>query len=307
MSLSPVEEAKQPPPGVPRLRTLCWTDLPKGHGPPLAVVRATDHPEFPEHHHEFWEIVLVNRGTGLMDFGSKPLPIKVGDVFVIGRGQEHAYRETHSLDIINIAFDPEYIGSFHPLLKEWMSKDSLFAVGPRWHPGEIPGECLHLGPSEFARALELVKRLEAELESASAEARVAAFAYFLLLITLLRRHCLPWEPAGDAAPGTRIGRAVEFIEDHFAEAITIDDIAACSHVSRRHFFRLFEQAVGMAPMEYLKKVRLQKAAAMLLTTNANVTEVAFACGFNDSNYFSTLYHKEFGVSPSRFKRDSRSG
>jgi transcriptional regulator GlxA family with amidase domain len=60
-------------------------------------------------------------------------------------------------------------------------------------------------------------------------------------------------------------------------------------------------------MEYLKKVRLQKAAAMLLTTQANVTEVAFACGFNDSNYFSTLYHKEFGVSPSRFKKDGRAG
>ena len=63
----------------------------------------------------------------------------------------------------------------------------------------------------------------------------------------------------------------------------------------------------MAPMEYLKKVRLQKAAAMLLTTNANVTEVAFACGFNDSNYFSSVYHKEFGMSPSQFKRQGRTG
>jgi AraC family L-rhamnose operon transcriptional activator RhaR len=44
---------------------------------------------------------------------------------------------------------------------------------------------------------------------------------------------------------------------------------------------------------------------MLLTTKANVTEVAFACGFNDSNYFSSLYHKEYGMSPSRFKRAGR--
>jgi len=305
--MSSTEEAEQPLQGEPRLHTLRWSDLPQGHLRPLAVVRATEHPEFPQHHHEFWEIVIVTRGTGLMVFGSKPLPIKVGDVFVISRDQEHAYRETHSLDIINIAFDPAYIGSVHPVLEDWMSNDALFAVGPRWKPGETPGECLHLGPAEFARLLDLVQRLEGELDSASAEARVAAFAYFLLLVTLLRRHCLPWEPAGDAAPGTRIGRAVEFIENHFAEPITIDDIAACSHVSRRHFFRLFEQAVGVAPMEYLKKVRLQKAAAMLLTTNANVTEVAFACGFSDSNYFSTLYHKEFGISPSRFKKDGRTG
>lgn len=290
-----------------QVHTLCWSDLPEGHGPPLALLRIDEHPEFPQHHHEFWEIVMVTSGTGLMVFGSKPLPIKVGDVFVIGRDQEHAYRETHSLDIINIAFDPTYIGSVDPVLEDWMSRDELFAVGPRWQPGETPGECLHLGPTEFARALDLAKRLEFELESDGAEARVAAFAYFLLLITLLRRHCLPREATGDAGPGTRVGRAVEFIENHFAEPITIDDIAACSHVSRRHFFRLFEQAVGLAPMEYLKKVRLQKAAAMLLTTNSNVTEVAFACGFNDSNYFSSLYHKEFGMSPSRFKRSGKMG
>ena len=305
--MSSTKEAKHLLQREARLRLLGWSDLPKGHGPPLALVRATEHPEFPQHQHEFWEIVVVTRGTGLMVFGSKPLPIKLGDVFVISRDQEHAYRETHSLDIINIAFDPAYIGSVHPVLEDWMSNDALFAVGPRWRPGETPGECLHLGPSEFARVLDLIQRLESELESASAEARVAAFAYFLLLITQLRRHCLPWEAAGDSAPDTRIGRAVEFIDNHFADSITIDDIAACCHVSRRHFFRLFEQAVGMAPMEYLKKVRLQKAATMLLTTNANVTEVAFACGFNDSNYFSSLYHKEFGMSPSRFKRDGRAG
>ena len=305
--MSSIEKSKQMLRRVAQLHTLKWSDLPEGHGPPLAVVRATEHPEYPEHHHEFWEIVLVTRGTGLRVFGSKALPIKVGDVFVISRDQEHAYRETHSLDIVNIAFDPEFIASLHPVLEGWMSRDALFAVGPRWRSGETPGECLHLGSSEFARALDLVQRLEGELGSACAEARVASFAYFLLLVTQLRRHCLPWEPAGEAAPGTRIGRAVEFVETHFAEPITIDDIAASSHVSRRHFFRLFEQAVGMGPKEYLKKVRLRKAAEMLLTTKANVTEVAYACGFNDSNYFSTLYHKEFGVSPSRFKRDGRAG
>lgn len=305
--VSSVEEANKMRLCVTQLHALRWSDLPKGHVRPLAVMRATEHPEFPQHHHEFWEIVIVTRGSGLMGFGTKELPIKVGDVFVIARDQEHAYRETHSLDIINIAFDPAYIGSVHPVLEDWMSKDALFAVGPRWKSGETPGECLHLGSIEFARALDLVQRLEGEMESATPEARVASFAYFLLLITLLRRHCLPWEPAGGTAPDTRIGRAVEFIENHFAKPITIDDIAASGHVSRRHFFRLFEQETGVAPMEYLKKVRLQKAAAMLLTTNANVTEVAFACGFNDSNYFSSLYHKEFGISPSRFKRDGRLG
>ncbi len=286
-----------------RSRLMRWSELPKRFVRPLAVVRATDHPAYPRHRHEFWEIVIVTRGSGTMLFESRTLPIRVGDVFVIARDQNHAYEETHGLDVVNIVFDPHYIGSMHPLLEDWMSHHALFAVGPRWKPGEAPGECLHLGSTEYARCLDLVQRMETELDHEGEEARVAGFAYFLLLVTMLRRHCKPWAPSGSAAPVARISRAIDYIDQNFPERITLDDLAASCHVSRRHFFRLFEQAVGVAPMEYLKKVRLQKAAEMLVTTNYNVTEVAFACGFNDSNYFSSLYHKEFGMSPSQFKKE----
>ena len=292
---------------VSRSQAMRWRDLPKGCVRPLAVVRATDHPIWPRHRHEFWEIVIVTRGSGLMSFGAGKLAVRVGDVFVIARDQKHAFEETRSLDVFNVVFDAEYIGTVHPLLEDWMSGDALFAVGPRWKQGVAPGECLQLGSTEFARVLELVQRMEAELDTAGEESRVAAFAYFLLLLTLLRRHSQPWAPKGSAAPGARVARAIEFIDKNFAESITLDQMAARSHVSRRHFFRLFEQAVGQPPMEYLKQVRLQKAAEMLLTSDSNVTEVAFACGFNDSNYFSSVYHKEFGMSPSQFKRQGRTG
>ena len=293
--------------GNHRLPILHWADLPKHHGRPLAVVRATDHPAYPSHRHEFWEIVIVYRGSGLMSFGSRSLPIRVGDVFVLGRGQRHAYFETRSLDVINIVFDPAYVGSVHPVLADWMRHESLISVGPCWKPGETEGECLHLGSSDFALLLDKVSKMEAELESGKPESRIAALAYFLLIITLLRRHSRPWESSGSTVAGHRVSRALEFIEENFSDPITIEDIVGHSQVSRRHFFRLFEQAVGMAPMEYLKKLRLQKAASMLLTTKASVTQVAFACGFNDSNYFSSLYHKEFGNSPSQFKKEGQRG
>ena len=290
-----------------RLRVLHWADLPKKHARPLAVVRATNHTAYPCHRHDFWEIVIVYRGSGLMSFGRRTLPIRVGDVFVLSRGQRHAYLETRSLDVINIVFDPAYVGSVHPALAEWMRHESLVSVGPSWKPGETEGECQHLGSSDFALLLDKVRRMETELEGQKTENRIAALAYFLLIITMLLRQSRPWESSGSTAAGHRVSRAMEFIEEHFSDPITIEDIVSHSQVSRRHFFRLFEQAVGVAPMEYLKKLRLQKAASMLLTSNVSVTQVAFACGFNDSNYFSSLYHKEFGMSPSQFKKDGRNG
>jgi AraC-like DNA-binding protein len=242
-----------------------------------------------------------------MSFGRRTLPIRVGDVFVLSRGQRHAYLETRSLDVINIVFDPAHVGSVHPVMADWMRHESLVSVGPRWKPGDTEGECLHLGSSDFAMLLDKVRRMEAELENQNAESRIASLAYFLLIITLLRRQSRPWESSGSVAAGNRVSRALEFIEEHFSDPISIEDIVSHSQVSRRHFFRLFEQAVGVSPMEYLKKLRLQKAASMLLTTNASVTQIAFACGFNDSNYFSSLYHKEFGMSPTHFKKDGQRG
>jgi hypothetical protein len=149
-----------------------WSDLPNRFLRPLAVVRATDHPTYPTHRHEFWEIVIVTRGSGLMNFDVKKLPIRVGDVFVIARKQEHSYEATSSLDVVNIVFDSGYISTVHPLMEDWMSRDALFAVGPRWKPGEAPGECLHLGSAEYARAMDLVQRMEHEQENAGEEARV---------------------------------------------------------------------------------------------------------------------------------------
>ena len=53
---------------APASRLMRWSDLPKRFVRPLAVVRATDHPAYPRHRHEFWEIVIVNRGSGTMLF-----------------------------------------------------------------------------------------------------------------------------------------------------------------------------------------------------------------------------------------------
>ena len=288
--------------GNHRLPILHWADLPKHHGRPLAVVRATNHPAYPSHRHEFWEIVIVYRGSGLMSFGCRTLPIRVGDVFVLSRGQRHAYFETRSLDVINILFDPAYVGSVHPVLADWMQHESLVSVGPCWQPGEVRGECLHLGSSDFALLLDKVGRMEAELKLQKPENRISALAYFLLIITMLRRQSRPWEGAGSAVAGHRVSRSLQYLEEHFSDPITIGDIISCSQVSRRHFFRLFEQAVGVTPMDYLKKLRLQKAASLLLTTSSPVTQVAFDCGFNDSNYFSSMYRKEYGLSPTQFRK-----
>lgn len=90
-------------------------------------------------------------------------------MFVIARDQSRAFDQTEGLDLVNIVLDPEYIGSVHPLREDWTS-------WPWWKPGEVPGECLYLGSTEYARCLDLVQRMECEIEAQGEETRVAEAA-----------------------------------------------------------------------------------------------------------------------------------
>jgi AraC-like DNA-binding protein len=76
-------------------------------------------------------------------------------------------------------------------------------------------------------------------------------------------------------------------------------------MSERSFYRAFSMATGESPLTYLQKLRLTKAAEILQSTDKNVTEVAFECGFNDSSYFARQFRRVFGVSPRQFQAGKR--
>ena len=69
--------------------------------------------------------------------------------------------------------------------------------------------------------------------------------------------------------------------------------------------RLFKSSVGLTPMAYVKKLRLEKAAELLASTDMNITETAEKCGFDDPNYFARLFKKSFGKTPREFKNEGR--
>ena len=68
--------------------------------------------------------------------------------------------------------------------------------------------------------------------------------------------------------------------------------------------RKVAEVTGMSPNNYLLRLRLCRAMNMLRETDMSVTEIAFACGFNDSNYFTSRFHREVGMSPLKYRRSS---
>jgi AraC-like DNA-binding protein len=108
--------------------------------------------------------------------------------------------------------------------------------------------------------------------------------------------------AGHAAEPRPVRRALALIEDHYAEPLTIADLAAAAHVSVRRLQAGFRRHVGLPPMSYLRRIRLDRARELLCRAEpetTSVTEVALTCGLRHLGRFAAEYHDRYGETPSQ--------
>lgn len=97
----------------------------------------------------------------------------------------------------------------------------------------------------------------------------------------------------------RIVQAKLFIDDHYAENIDLGNISDEAYFSKFHFIRLFKKIYGKTPHQYLIKVRIEKATA-LLSSGLPVSEVCYAVGFESLSSFSGLFKRVAGLNPSDY-------
>ncbi|WP_027801029.1 AraC family transcriptional regulator [Paraburkholderia dilworthii] len=94
-----------------------------------------------------------------------------------------------------------------------------------------------------------------------------------------------------------VGKALWFIESHFAEELTLDDIANCGCVSRFHLARAFEAATGVPVMRYVRARRLSEAARRLADGAPDILTVAIDAGYGSHEAFTRAFREQFGVTP----------
>lgn len=99
-----------------------------------------------------------------------------------------------------------------------------------------------------------------------------------------------------------IHKGLAFMREHFAEAITLTDVAREAGLSRFHFCRLFHHETGVPFHEHLHDLRVTQAKALLANRYRRVSEVAYAVGFNDLSHFDRTFRRIVGYSPSEYRR-----
>jgi AraC family L-rhamnose operon regulatory protein RhaS len=241
-------------------------------------------PEFPEHGHEFHELILVDSGSGLHFIDGYPHLVGKGSLFYIPAGQAHYFDHVDDLCLTNVLFTPEQLNT-----------SSLLSLLPDNHDSEI----LRIGTSTLQECSILLSAISTECVKNDECARPMVESLFAQLVVLLwrDRYVLPCSRQKD----DKVHALIRYIDRSFAEDIDFSQLAEQFELPLRTMTRRIEDATGLSPNGYLGRVRLCNAMRMLQRSQASITDIAFSCGFNDSNYFSSRFHHELGLTPKQFR------
>ncbi len=255
------------------------------------------------HDHDFTEIGIVTSGEAQHLVNGKSHPVKKGDILLLPPDTIHTYDHAGTLELYNIIYCTERIsipifeGTELPLFRRFFSTES-----GQHHPF-FP--VVSLEEDELNGVIAQVRRLQDEIQNRQPGWQLASYALFLELITLLVRHSARRNPERYAQ--FQISEAISCINRNYARKITLEELAGITRMSVRNFTRHFREYTGCSPAGYLQELRLRRAAMLLETTNAGVTEIALRCGFCDGNYFCRLFREKRGITPRRYRLSRRDG
>lgn len=99
-----------------------------------------------------------------------------------------------------------------------------------------------------------------------------------------------------------IHRVVEHLHRNYEEKLTVADLARIAAMSAAHFSRIFRRETGRSPLDYLIRLRLQKARLLLMAGDDNITQIALKCGFATPSHFSDCFQRHSGTTPSEYRK-----
>lgn len=258
------------------------------------------------HKHDYIEIVFIMKGSCLHKYHSTEITLIPGDVFIVVPHEEHSYSINSDVRIFNVQFYPEAIGDDWKRLKKIGGIYDMLMVEPLYRTELNYQQILHLQPSEISYIESTLVKMQEEQEELRVGYDLAQKSYLTLLLCTLGRV---WEEQFKNKSyefnGKRelLAEGLKYLESNLSSEFNISDIALKVCMSPHYFRKIFKEVTGLTPIDYINSLRIKKAVQQLKETNYTIGEVSAMVGVNDINYFSKLFRKYMGCTPTEFRKN----
>lgn len=252
------------------------------------------------HWHEEMEILFVTAGSAQMSVEKEKYTINAGDGVFINAGALHAIHLTTSprCDFHSMVFHPRLVSGgmdsifwqnyVHPLISRNTLKSVHFNGSAAWHEKA----CEYIETAWHA----------VEAEPFGYEFQVRS-ALSQLVLLLKQYQAAPEKELSERElrDARRIRIMLQYIQEHYMEELDIARIAGSAMVSESECLRCFHKTIGMPPVRYMKQLRIQKAAELLLSTDKKIGDIGAECGFLDTSYFIKVFREMKGCAPGKYR------
>ena len=264
---------------------------------PKIVVRKHAQQSITNHDHDFYELVYISDGYCLHGMAGRMTLLMAGDLFIIPPGKTHRYMCNRDIKLYNCMFTTEAFGELFGKLTEVPSVNALL------NPSFDGFMHAHLELQERSAVTQLLEDMsqEGSKRQPGWDVLMTSFGASLLVhcARIFQHHITDMHEKRSYMG--YVTQALQYIDAHYQEELTIHDIAEHIGVSNDYFSRQFKQVTGIAPVEYLRRYRFARAME-LLAGGMSVTDVSHQVGFRNLCHFSREFKNQLGVTPSQYRK-----
>ena len=250
------------------------------------------------HSHNFVEIAYVAEGTGLHVVNGAEHRVSRGDVFLINYDIPHEFVSVgEPLLIYNCIFTPSYFNSTLGESRNFFDITDHFLLNNLYT--NLPTDCIFATAraSENNRILNIYEKMLEEFTAKQIGYRDIMRGYVIELLVILCRLKLN---VGSGRTQRLLG-IFEYINAHYKEDLSVEELSRAAGFSASHFRRLFKSFSGKSVTLYIQTLRVQEACVLLKNGELSVEQIAREVGYSDMKHFYTVFKRISGKLPKAFR------
>ena len=254
---------------------------------------------FNHHWHNHLEFLYFTKGSAMIELNSVPYEVREGDLVVINSNDLH-YGVSQCDDLVYYAMILDI---------KLLHSHSIDAIETKFITPISQNRILFA--SKITGDAEIISCISSLIEELNQrelgyELSIKSYLYRILTILLRRYGTNKLSTEEDHQRLKNLERftpVFQYIEEHYPEDLSVDQLAGLAGLSRFHFSRLFKELTGRTITDYINTLRINKSEYLLRNSRMNISEIALSTGFKDIYYFSRSFKKYKHVSPSEMRKN----